>query len=109
MLRHQTDPVAAYAIYSKADKSLDKGRPARDADTQCFLALMVRASRLPDKHISYHAFEAVSMLTQEKKRLVERDRDAVACLVGHLRHPELARRVAALRALYTCVRSLFSF
>lgn len=60
---------------------------------------MVRAFKLPDEHVSGHAFQTVTMLTDHKADDFHGSPEALRCLVGHLRHPELATRIAAFRAI----------
>ena len=62
---------------------------------------MVRASKVPDRHVSDHAFGTVTMLTVHKAEDILANDAAQECIVGHLRHPELTTRIGALRSIYT--------
>ncbi|KAG8900695.1 hypothetical protein FRB99_005811 [Tulasnella sp. 403] len=92
---------SSYGVYSVDVPTSQRNTRTREADARPLLELMVRASKLPDEHTSGHAFNAVTMLTVMKNKDIHRNPEACRCLVGHLRHDELATRIDALRSIFT--------
>ncbi len=76
-----------------------KAKVAGKIDTTALIDLMARASRLPDEHISGHAFETLATMAETKEREILQNTNAVRCLIGHLRDSELVTRMDACRAL----------
>ncbi|KAG9015244.1 hypothetical protein FRB90_004864 [Tulasnella sp. 427] len=107
------DPVFTYCVtvlchasfgrYSLNNDSTQRQK-AQAGNAKPLLELMVRASKLPDDHVAGHAFSSLTMLTIDKERDILDSPEALRCLVGHLRHPELATRAEAFRALLTMRR-----
>lgn len=83
------------------DNTPNQRQRAQAWDAKPFLALMARASKLEDGHVAGHAFSSLTMLTVDKQQDILDSPEALRCLVGHLRHPELATRIEAFRAILT--------
>lgn len=107
------DPVFTYCVTVLCHASFGRynlnntpsqRQRAQAGDAKPLLELMVRASKLSDSHVAGHAFSSLTMLTLDKHQDILDSPEALRCLVGHLRHPELTTRIEAFRALLTMRR-----
>ncbi|KAG9043260.1 hypothetical protein FS837_009826 [Tulasnella sp. UAMH 9824] len=94
---------ASFGRYN-VDNTPSQRQRAQGGDAKPLLELMTRASKLPDSDVAGHAFSSLTMLTIDKQQDILESPEALRCLVGHLRHPELTTRIEAFRALLTMHR-----
>lgn len=91
--------TSAFAVYGADAPDTPRNRKLQEADVKPLIQLMVRASKHPSLEVSGHAFECLSVMPIVKGSEILKDKDAVHCIVGHLRSRELTTRVDAFRAM----------